>query len=59
MGGIAGFYYDAENATDLVPMTMWNNQAGGFPDADGDDVLMKRMPSLMMLPSVVISIPTE
>ena len=35
-GGFAGFYFDPENATDIVPMTMWNNQAGGFPDADGD-----------------------
>ena len=35
-GGVAGFYFDAENATDLVPMTMWSSAASGFPDADGD-----------------------
>ncbi len=35
-GGMAGFYYDAQNATDLVPMTMWSSQGGGVPDADGD-----------------------
>ena len=35
-GGLAGIYLDAENATDLISMMMWNHQAGVIADADGD-----------------------
>ena len=44
-GGTAGFYYDAENATDLVPMTMWNNQAGDSPMLMETAAPMKRIHS--------------